>query len=170
MANIDIAAPGASATSLRSALALQGAGAIAQSAVAQSVTGTLTETTLATITIPASALGANGQAEIVTLWSVTNSANNKTLKIKFGGSLVLSTTLTTTSSDQIYTRIANRNGAASQVSQATSNSNGFGTSGTVTTLAIDTTADVPVVITGTLANTGETITLESYIVKIYPKA
>jgi hypothetical protein len=171
MANIDIVAPGASATALRNALALQGAGAIAQSAVAQSVTGTTTETTLATITIPAGSMGPNGQIEVTTLWSCTNSANNKTLRVKFGSTAFLNVAATTSAAIHVLTRIANRNSAASQVGSPSSTTNSLGATGaSVTTAAIDTTADVTLAITGQLASASETLTLESYIVKIYPKA
>lgn len=170
MANIDIASPGTSADALRAALAKQGAGALAQSAVAVPLTGTLTETTLATITIPANTLGANGQLELEALFSYTNSANSKTLRAKFGGTQYLNLTLTTTAASQSLVRIANRNAANSQVGNIVG-SNGFGnSSGTLVTSAIDTAADVNLTITGQLANTGETITLESYIVRVYPKS
>lgn len=170
MANIDIAAPGANATALRAALAAQGAGAIAQSAVAVPLTGTLTETTLATITIPAGAIGPNGSVEILTLWSYTNSANTKTMKVKLGATAINTAAGTTTATSQQFARVANRNSAASQIAFSNSTS-GFGNSaGANITSAVDTSASVDITITGTLTNTGETITLESYVVKIFPKA
>jgi hypothetical protein len=168
MANIDIAAPGANATALRAALAKQGAGAFAQSAVAVPLTGTTNETTLATITIPAGALGANGQLILEALWTHTNSANSKTVRAKLGGS-TLSTSVSTTSAAVVgRTRIANRNSASSQVAQA-----GFtdGTTGTApNTAAVDTSAETTLTITGQLASSGETLTLESYAVFLLPKA
>ena len=42
---------------------------LAQSAVAASLTGTTTETALATIVIPAGSMGPNGQVEVAALWS-----------------------------------------------------------------------------------------------------
>ena len=44
-----------------------------QSAVQQSITGTTTETTLASFTIPANSLGANGSADFLMLFGVTDS-------------------------------------------------------------------------------------------------
>lgn len=171
MANIDIASPGANATALRAALAKQGAGAFAQDATAQSITGTLTETTLATITIPAGSLGPNGSFEIETLWTVTNSANTKTLRVKLGSTAFANIAATTSASAQLHTRVANRNSAASQVGFPSANSSGFGvSSAAVTTGAVDTSQDAIVTITGQLASAGETITLESYVVKLFPKA
>src|SRR5213079_2421852 len=59
-------------------IGLKAAGVLAQSAVAASVTGTLTETVLATIAIPAGAMGVNGAIRVTALWSYTNSADTKT--------------------------------------------------------------------------------------------
>jgi hypothetical protein len=142
-----------------------------QSAVAASVTGTTSETTLASVTIPAGAMGANGQIEIVEFWSHTNSANNKILKTKFGGQSIMAVTNTTTATQQTYHRVGNRNNASSQVVFGPFSTGGSGnTSNAVTTLAVNTGSDVVIDFTGQLANTGETITLESYIIKVFPKA
>lgn len=140
---------------------------LAQSAVAQSVTGTTTETTLATITVPANAMGANGRIEITTMWSYTNSANNKTLKVKFGGTTLQNITATTTASLQVAMMIANRNAANSQVASPNSSTGSGATTNAVQTAAIDTTAAVTILLTAQLANTGETITLEAYSVKLF---
>lgn len=140
---------------------------LAASAVAQSITGTLTETTLASGTIPAGTLGANGQVDIVALWSHTNSANNKTLRVKFGGTNFMAVVTTTTGVDQTYTRIANRGVTNSQIGFIAASSTGFSAiAGSNVTASVDTTADVTLLITGQLALGSETITLESYIVKL----
>ena len=141
-----------------------------QSAVAASHTGDTTEATLATITIPAGLLGANGQIEIETLWSYPNSANIKTARVRFGGQAVLGVQATNTQSRQEYVRVANRNAANSQVSQSTA-SDGYGSlNAPVITTAVDTSADTNITITGQLASAAETITLESYRVVVWPKA
>lgn len=143
---------------------------LAQSAVAASVTGTVTETALATVTIPAGSLGANGLVEVIAVWTTTNSANNKSLKVKLGSTAFLNVTATTTASAQTFTRAANRNSTSSQLGYS-AGATGFSTStGANFTASLDTTADVTLTITGTLTNTGETITLEGYTVRIYPKA
>jgi len=140
---------------------------IAQSAVAVPHTGTTAETTLATITIPANAMGANGRIELDVIWSYTNSANTKTLRQKFGGTTILSTAVGASAVTRTSAVIANRNATNSQV--ATPNfSTSFGvSSATLTTMAIDTTAAVNIVLTAQLANSGETITLEAYSVKLF---
>ena len=144
---------------------------MAKSNVQQAVTGTLTETVLATINLPANTIGANGQVRIRTYWTVTNSANNKTLRVRFGTAGISSTaistsTITTFSSPFITVDMQNNN--------ATNAQNAFsvgsrGTDGLTTTVlaisSIDTTVSENLYITGQLANTGETITLTSYSVE-----
>lgn len=144
---------------------------LGKSAVAVSHTGDTNETTLATITVPANAMGPNGVVRITTLWSYTNSANNKVLRVRFGGTggtIYLNTTKTTTASFRDQRQIANVNSASSQ--KGAPNGLGAGGWGDTTaglaTGAIDTTADVDILIRGTLANTGETITLEAYTVEV----
>lgn len=140
---------------------------LAQRAVASSVTGTLTETTLATITIPANAMGVNGAIRITPLFSYTNSANTKRLRIKFAGNEYWNLPVTTTASSQSITMIRNRNAANSQVGMALAVNSGLSQATTaVVTSAVDTTTDQPLTITAQLANTGETITLEAYTVEI----
>jgi hypothetical protein len=143
---------------------------LGQGAVASSVTGTLTETTLATVTVPAGAIGPNGRLRITSLWSVTNSANTKTLRVKLAAQSFLSAAVTAVSAGRWQQEIANRNSQSSQVS---SNSGGGGggwstTTTTVTATAVNTAVAQDITITGTLANTGETITLESYLVELIP--
>lgn len=142
---------------------------LAQSAVAVSHTGDTNETTIATAAIPAGAMGANGQVEIISLWTYTNSGNTKTLRIKFGGTNFLALATTTTASIQAYTRIANRNNAASQIGHQGSNTGFNAQAGAVLTGAIDTTAAVNITFTAQLASAGETITLESYRIIMMPK-
>lgn len=137
------------------------------SGTAASVTGTTTETTLATITIPAGAMGPNGQVEIIPLFSFTSSANNKTVKATFGGTTYYSQVYTANTGIQPIIRITNRNSASSQVGAPSASANGLnGFTTAMTTSTVNTGSSVTVTITGTLANTGETITLESYLVRV----
>jgi hypothetical protein len=143
---------------------------LAASATPQSVTGTISETTLATVAIPAGLMTANGQLRIRTLWSYTNSSNNKILRVRLGGTsgtIFLGPTLTTTAGAQIDTQTRNRNAQNSQVGFNFGGSTGLGTTtGTPTTGSVDTSAAQDLIISGVLANTGETITLESYTIEL----
>lgn len=142
---------------------------LARSAVAASVTGTLSETALATVTIKAGVMGTNGQLRITTLWSHTNSANTKTERVRLGGiggTAFLEVNATTTDSGQLMTMIRNRNSASSQVG-ANSGSSGLGLlAGAIATASLDTAAAQDIAITGQLVTAAESITLESYSVEL----
>lgn len=137
---------------------------LAQSSLSVSHTGNTAETTLASVVIPAGAMGPNGRVRITSLWSGTNSANAKTMRHKFGGVNYFAQNMTTQLGWRHENEIGNRNAANSQVGNT---SNVFGSlSGAPITSAIDTAAAVIVLITGQLANAGETVTLESYRVEV----
>lgn len=143
------------------------------SAVAASITGTVAETSLAAVTVPAGAMGANGDMRFTALFSYTNSANNKTIRVRFGnglsGTLFISSVLTTTAASRISGTISNRNNSASQIGGLVNGAIG-GSSTANITAAIDTTASQTLTFSGQLANTGETITLESYVVELLYQA
>lgn len=150
-------------------LALRAPKVLAQSAVAVPHTGDTVETTLATITIPAGAMGANGRVIIHSMWSCTNpsGANTKTMRVKFGGTSIATTTSTAAVQQPMMTTVANRGSASSQVGTP---STGFASSSSaIPTPAIDTTAAVDITFTGICANAADTVTLESYQVILYPK-
>lgn len=135
---------------------------------ALSHTGNTTETTLATVTVPGGALGPNGVIRIWVTVSGPNSANNKTLRVKFDGNAALTATFTTVVSDTLQRDIANRNSASSQVcSFAAGSTSSFGTNTTaLTTLTVDTTIDKNITFTVQLGDGAETIVIERYAVEI----
>ncbi len=144
---------------------------LAQSSVAVSCPADTTEDVLATITVPANSMGPNGRIRVTTIWTTTNSANNKTCRTRFGGAsgTQYQTSVITTSAVLVDIReLGNRNAANSQVGSTVFTTGGLGTSGTgVTTSAVDTTADTTVVITGQKATAGEVLILESYCVELF---
>lgn len=145
---------------------------LAASAVASSITGTLTETILATVTIPAGAMGPNGAIRINSVWSTPGgSGNSKSLRARLGGiggAQVMAVAVTTSLSVSEAGRLVqNRNSASSQVTRNSGNPGNGGSSSAVTTATANTAAAVDLVFTGQLANTGETITLESYMVESF---
>jgi hypothetical protein len=142
---------------------------VAASNVAASITGTLTETNLATVTIPA--LRANDQVVVVSAWSYTNSGNTKTLRIRYhtasgtSGTVVSNGTPTTTAAQRLNIEGGNQNATNSQSwALLTGGTAATGTTSATTTL--DTTVPTFLNFTATLADTGETITLQSYRVEI----
>lgn len=147
-------------------VAIQVVTVIAMSAVPVTLTGTTAETTLATITIPAGIMGLNGRLRISWAASHTNSANNKIYKHKLSGTQ-LGGQITRTASD-VENRVevlANRNSQSSQF-WATSWSTTSGTAASQATTTIDTSVETTYQLTAQLANAGETITLQSYMVEL----
>ena len=142
---------------------------LGSSAVAASITGTLTETALATITIPAGAMGPNGVIRVQLLWTVTNNANAKTLRIRLGGiggTAHMTISGASTVSVTAHRVIANRNSQSSQVSSSAATTAFGNGAAAVVTGAIDTSASQTLVITAELGNIADTVTLESYLVEL----
>lgn len=140
---------------------------LAQSAVPASVTGTSTPTTLASITVPAGALGPNGCLRITTQWSYTNNANAKSCGITFGGVSFMSSGTASTAGLQYQTNIRNRGASNSQVGYGAGAGAAFTATGVVpVTSAIDTTQAQVLNLLGTLGTSTDTLTLEGCTVEI----
>lgn len=136
------------------------------------------ETQLVAVTIPANTLGANGFIRVTGMWSYTNSATTKTMRVRFGasgagtgGTGYHSQSATTTASQMQQTIIGNRNATNSQVGPTSAGTGGWSTSATAfVTSAVDTTAAAEVHF-GCLfggAASAQTITLEGYVVEVFP--
>jgi hypothetical protein len=170
--DLAVADGGTGASTARGAQAnLLGWYVLAASGVQVSHTGTTAETTLATVTIPAGAMGANGAIRISSVWSNNNSGNNKTFRARLdglAGSIMYSGVVTTTVSFNDPPRlIQNRNSVSSQVGR-NAGSSGAGSSGSsIYTSSADTSAAVDIVFTAQLANTGDTARLEGYVVELF---
>jgi hypothetical protein len=136
---------------------------LASTAVASALhTGTLTETTIDTISIPGNLMGLNGSLEYVIRWSATNSANTKTFRARFGGTIVNDPQITSgTATIGMLGRITNRNSLSSQLG---ANGSGVysGTPNAWRNATIDTSAAVNLTITAQLNNIADSITREAY--------
>lgn len=139
---------------------------VAQSAVAVPLTGSTSETTLATIIIPGGSMGPNGRCIVTALLTGTNNANAKTLKVKLAGNFYLNYSAASVATTRVRVEIANRNSQSSQVGGAVSIAGLGGSSGGALNTAVDTSANVTILITGQLASGADTITLESYSVEV----
>lgn len=140
---------------------------LASDNLAKTLTGTTTETKLASVKLPGGLLGRNGRLRITALWTYTNSANSKNLRIRLGGTsgtAFLSATATTTAIQRTLTEIVNRNSEASQV--GTSVSGYVASTTSLLTSSINTATEQEIAITGQLTNTGETLKLEGYLIEI----
>lgn len=172
---LPLANGGTNATTAQGAAANLAACWVKQSWVQVTHTGDTNEFALATIQIPANSIGPNGSVRITQLITYTNSANTKTFRTRFGGVSGTSyntMAVTTTATGRYQSQIGNRNSTNSQVGFAsgvgvgsTGATWGF-TTGAVVTSAVDTTASVDIVLTGTNSNSGETVALEGYSVEI----
>lgn len=140
---------------------------LAQSAVAVPLTGVTTETTLASITVPANTVGINGSLRITTLWSYTNGSNAKNLRVYLGGVLFLGQAPTTTNASQWQTIIRNRGSLTSQIGFGPQGGSPYGaTSTTNATASLNMAIQQTIAITGQLASASDTLTLEGYTVEV----
>ena len=129
-----------------------------------------TETTLASVSIPAGAMSETGVIRIATLWSVPSSAATKRLRARFGGSVLFNIDLTTSLSFTYEFILRGRGSISSQVSQPSNAASWstFGSSGVATT-SIDFSTTQILTITGqwpVAAAGANNITLEGYEVVV----
>lgn len=139
---------------------------LAKSGAAVSLPVDTTEDTVATITIPANSMGANGRIRVTTYWTETNNANSKTTRIKFGGTNFASIASANLAQRGTLATISNRNATNSQWGVGTFTGVGSYNDQGYITAAIDTTSAVTMLITGQKATAGDTLTLESYLVEL----
>ena len=131
-----------------------------------SLTGSTSVVTLATITIPAGLMGANGKLKIYPLWSTTNNANAKTLRALFGGSTC--TTMVSQSVPNNSGLVIIRNINSESVQKCSSGLvAGIGSStGSIASPTVDTSAATTITITGQLAVGTDTLTLEDLFIEV----
>jgi len=124
------------------------------SASSLAVTGTTAETTLLATSIPAGFINKRGRLNVLGLMLLTNNANLKTLKVKFGGQTLATVTSTSQAALGFSTWLLNLNSETSQKN------------GNAVSFTIDTTIANDFVITGQLANAGDTVTLTAVSMEI----
>lgn len=142
---------------------------LGKSSVSIDTASTVVEEVLATITIPTGLMTANSQVAITTLWTYTNSSNDKTLRVRLGGLSgisYLTKVVTTTATSQTRTIIRNRSSASSQIGFSANQSSYGDSTNAVVTSSINTNAGTTIVITGEKGLGTETLTLESYSVEV----
>jgi len=139
------------------------------SAVAASCPADTTEDVLATVTIPAGSMGANGWLRMMGFWSFTNNGNNKTVRVRLGGvsgTVLLQYVFTTHINMRAMLEIGNANSQSSQVGTLSYSTSSGATQSAKNTAAIDTSSATTLVFTGQKASSGDTLTLESYLVEL----
>jgi len=130
------------------------------------LTASASVVTLATITIPAGLMGANGKLKIYPLWATTNNANTKTLRLNIGG--VVCSTMTSQNVPNNSGLLIIRNINSESVQKCSSGLvAGIGSSfGSIAAPTVDTSAATTITITGQLAAGGDTMTLEDLFVEV----
>ena len=118
------------------------------------LTGTTSETTMLTTSIPASLMNKRGRAMIFVLLSLTNNANAKTVRVKIGGQTVVATASTNQNILGLSGWLLNLNSETSQKNSS------------ATSFTIDTTIANDLVITGLLANAGDTVTITAVSLEV----
>jgi hypothetical protein len=147
-------------------IGLSAVGVLAQQGAPLSVTGTLVETTLLTVAIPAKAVGPNGVIRVAMSTALTSNGDTKTVSAYLGGQKLFASAASGISGQDIQFRIA-ANGTNAQTGNWAATSNmGLGSSSTRLTSAVDMTVAQNLTITGLLASAGDTITLLDYTVEL----
>lgn len=139
-----------------------------------SLTGTASETVVATYTLPGGLLTPNSQLDIMQTWTYTNSANSKTMRIKHsaigggtGGDAYYSVSATTSLSLMSTCSIRSNNSTSSQKGWGIGSTVPSGLSAIANPLRSftrGTSVATDIVFTAQLVNTSETITLSGYTI------
>lgn len=150
-------------------------GLVAKSGTAVQLLGSVTtsETALATIVIPANALGSAGALRVTTTWSMTTSGNAKEGRLRLGSTglggtsiaLVSATTITSARMDSL-TRALNATNSQNTISMYPRGTDLLVTQNAGSASTIDMTAAQNLVISGKCANSADTLTLLGYVVEI----
>ena len=113
------------------------------------LTGTTAITTLLTIPIPAALMGLIGRLNMLSFFSLTNNANNKTLRAGIGANNVAVQGAASMAATGFNFWLLNLNSATAQRNNSS------------TLFAIDTTVSMDLIITGQLANAADSMTVHT---------
>ena len=129
-------------------------------------TGDTDETDLVTYTMPGNTMG-TGDAIRITAWGgLTNDGSNKTIRLRVGGNSVTSQNTTNAASWIIECVISSRNSTSSQtVMFHTRHLTSAETFTGDATLSEDTTSDIIIKFTGTLADVNDSISVNGWMIE-----
>ena len=132
-----------------------------------SLTGTTTETTLATIPIKGGVLGVSGKLRFYILGTVTNNANTKVFRLKHAATTLWQLAYTTAVGVTAQILFLNKNSESAQVTALFNTAGlGGGTASAITPSSIDTAADFSLTFTGQLANSADSISVTAIFAEI----
>lgn len=142
---------------------------LAQSGIAVPHTGTVAETTLYSTTIPGGLMGPNGVLRVISLWTITNNANNKICRFRFGGVALQNYTATALAHLRISQVVFNRGSEGSQVCGGANQSFQDGVNvSSAGASSVDTGADQVLSFTAQLGSAADVITLEAFLIEVLP--
>lgn len=134
---------------------------------ALTVSAVTTEETLATVVVPAGAMGPNGALRWTVLWEFTNGVDDKTPRVKLGGTVFSGQVLTTTASFGDIRTVRNMNSQSSQITTGATTTVSLGSTAVVpTTGAVDTSSAQNLLFTGQKETAGNLLRLHYYIVEV----
>lgn len=143
---------------------------LGKSAVAVPLTGTTSETLLASVPIPAGCMGLNGALRVYSLWTYGGvSANNRSPRVRMGGLSGTAFMSLAASAAGVLAEeriIQNRNSASSQICKQFNTTAASVAAGALTTGTINTALPTTIGFTGQLVTGTDTLTLEAYIVEL----
>ena len=139
--------------------------------VGATLTTVTTETVLSTFTLNKKLASPNMTIVVNSVWSMNNSANIKTPRVRFGGvagTEYVNTQIASNSSFQSECLIRFRNALNSQLGMSSTQWPAYSTGGgAVVTSSVDVSVnDADIVLTGQLANAADNITLRAYTVTL----
>lgn len=144
--------------------------ALASSGVRVEHTGDTDETTLATFSVPAGSMGTNGFVRVTALFSHTENANTKSMRIRWGAgaTTVASASVAAGKVTKVVAEIWNRGSASSQVAGPANFPDTYGnTTADLVTASEDTESGArTIVIAGQLADGADTIALEAWFAEV----
>jgi hypothetical protein len=135
------------------------------------LTGSTADTPLASVTLPGGVMGAGGSVVIEAVWSATANANSKSTFVKFGSVAYGTATLFSGSAATARQSqwVGNRGALNSQISHhPIIPISQQGAAPALSLSSVNTAADIQIVLSAQLAVAGDTITLESYRITVYP--
>lgn len=130
------------------------------------LTGTTSTITLYSFVLKANTMGLNDMLCVRGMWSMTNSANNKTPSITIAGSNVFAIAMSNVASYNRIVYFINRNSLSSNIANGSGTNGNYGGVG-VNTYAINTAVNQTVLWRAALANSGENINLEKASIELY---
>lgn len=132
-----------------------------------SVTGTTTETTLASVTIPGGTIGPNGLVEVLLGATMTSNTNAKSVRVRLGGTEVQLVVIATAVAGFRGSFGITNAGAQNAQFALTGGASGYGVyAAGVNRMAVDTSVDQSLTITVSLASAADTFALESAHVSV----